>query len=974
MKKISKKVISLILSVLMVASVLPSFAVTALADTNDLGLVAEYFVDSDLSKDNTGNGNTMTKVENVEWATTWMSDRDGAYFNNLGTSIALKNDLLKNTGVTAETGFSISFYGFKYATGNWRRFIDLCNGTDSYTFITASGLVGMKEPGTGDRTNLASGKESADTTWNKYLLTCDLTGAKVYRDGELIAQASYENNTSWLNAMINGADLQVGVSAFSGDEKLDGVIRELRVYDRACTPADLDSASVENYINNRIERAIPETFTAQAWHGTSVANGAYSNVVWHAYNQTAWGDAGSSVAGFKYNKIDMPNNLVLAYDGVNDVTQPVVFEWKTDGNSYMQTLFPRNNEPDLTEFRSWWHGYTDADWNAFNYNTDKEFVGYAPYQDKKSGKQDNKNTTRFMYNKLYYKGTGNTDTYYDIIQNLNFDLYAGNNGNDGSYWDNDLSSKGLSYVLNYKPVYDILSTKDYATAIANKQYYTVDSFNAFYDAVKKVATLDVNGYFENENGSTVEANVIAAANAIKTTVNAYNTAKDSLVCTHNYGKVTVNNVTTYTCSVCGDSYTVDKTALASAITEAETVKADKEYDVKYTSTSKHAFETALASAKTALADEEITQADVNTATSNLTTAKNGLAAAKYSVTVNVINADTDDIIGGDYDTVAYGKEYKYYYVIPAEEGKDTPAYVFYKWTKTVGLDTTRLNNTDTSLDEVVKGDVEYNLYLLPSSAVQGDSETSTTTRVRFLDKANRTIDISTAEQGATITAEEFGIEAPAVAFYNFARWECVYGNPDQVGITEVVFKAVYTFNNTEANMCNIVSKDASVKVNGAASAKVGYDTLVALTGADAYAYCDAEGNIISAINGTTIYAPHKTTIYVTKVETAQLASATVTGYFCSETKMQGATPYKTLTVNSQYYVPAEATASECGIMVSRNGDKWTKVKSTAQGTNHEYSIAMNYSSPYTLKVKAYVVVGEDTFESDVEEIQLDAID
>lgn len=425
---------------------------------------------------------------------------------------------------------------------------------------------------------------------------------------------------------------------------------------------------------------------------------------------------------------------------------------------------------------------------------------------------------------------------------------------------------------------------------------------------------------------------------------------------HNYVPTVDGYITTFKCDSCDDSYVVDKTALAAAVTTANAVKAENDYNAKYQATSKQTFENALVQVSNAIGVLIETQAEVDEFTSSLQSAQTNLQLQQNRITVKVVNAETYDVIESQNMDVTYGDTFEYAYAIPNGEGKyaDLPAYIFYKWTK----GDTKLTSIDTSIEDVARGDATYHLYLLPFKATQEDVS-SIQTRVRYLDKSNKTVDVRYTESGVAITSNSFAVTAPEVPFYAFAGWELVFGDETNPGDREVVYKATYVYNESNANKCDIIAFDQSeVKVNGVNQVKVGYDTKVELTGASKYAYCDENGNILSAINGNTIYAPHKNVVYITKVDVEQSISTLVTGNFITD---NGA--YKTLTVNAQYYIPDGTDADECGILVSKNGVNWTKVKSSLQGENHEYSIAMNYSIPGELYVKSYVTVGENTVES-----------
>lgn len=998
MKKVTKRVISIFLSVLMLISAVPAFSLTACADTEKkVGLIAEYFSGSDLSMDYSGNGNSVNPQNLVWWTDaekpgTWgVNGRDAVCFNNQGTnkqSTVVINDAFKNKGVTAESGFSISWYGYAYANDNWRRFFDLCTSSDdTYTFVTVEGITGIRKSGSGDTTSTPANK-SAVTTWYKYLLSCDTNGATLYRDGVEVAHANYGDNGNWMEKMINEADLKVAQSAYSNDSWLNGLISEMRLYDTACTPADIEGVTREamasNYVEKRIINATPEVFNAPAYHDAYVATGGYSNVVWHTANSTDWGTkVKENNAGFKEAGINLATNIVLAYDGKNAACLPTTFEYYTTNNSNrMKTLFPNWNDVDVMEFRDYWHGFYDNDWTVYRYNETGNITGYAAGIDLESDIQSNSKTKRFIYNKLYYKGTGNTDTYYEVIKNLQFDLWAkkGSNG----YGDNAFQSNAVIYVLNYKPVYDIIDSKDYNAYAAKSNLYTAESFAAYKTAYANLVNLNVTGYFDDATTSNVESKVQAAANAIKTAVAAYNTAEANLVCTHiggtatcqakavctncgeaygdladhDYAKTTDGYVTTYTCKYgCGDSYTVDKTALASAITVAQAEMSQSFYEGKYTSASRNAFETALEKAIAARDDDEVTdEATIDAKAAAI--AIGNLKVAKYSVSVNVVYEDdkygAGVSISGD-GSYEYGETAGLYANInQITEGRYSGAdeYIIYKWVKTVNGQDIKLGTNAKNVYDVVTDSATYTCYVIKYDASSDDGTEKT--RVRYLDKSNNTIGIDYAEIGSVVSPS---CEYPEIPFYDFAGWECVYGDPENVGLQEVAFKATYTYSKVASNKCQIVGLNG-VNVEGKTTYEAYYDELVTLTGSETgYAYADENGVIISAITGDQIYAPHNNkTIYIIAltVEEAEKANTLITGHIMNANK---------LTLNVQSYVPEGATLVETGIVASKKvADPAIGVTGCSSiaaqnvGSKGEFSMTMGFTlTGDTVHFKSYVI-------------------
>lgn len=1028
---------------------------TSTGKVENVGLIAEYFTDSDVTLDHTGNGHNLSNGGVAWWNAAdhlgeWGSyGEDCAYFN--GSSSAQVNDLLKNTGVTTSTGFAVEFMGFVYNNEEARRYIDL--GTSETLQWTGSGLQDTST-GNYDASYVAlgaSGKLFAKTSssnwdantgglasyyreWHKFLVTVSKDEVSYYCDGALIT--TLDSSEELVADLINNGDLKFGKSSFAGDAKMDGLMKNVRVYDHACAPTDVAGLSKETMIANNAANWMQnsgadvitwlkdnaatssvKTATANAYFYTNEEAGYYSNVLYGSQDVNWSSDyvtIGSSDPKLKF-KYSTPSNVVMMYDGINDAYYGVKAEMRTSTNnsnsSKRRTLnYISSNNSNFSFRENWKCVKSQDDWNQWMSQGFNGETGFTNENRTNLGDIYNlKDSSWFLYNKLYVNN--------DI--NFNGGYYVKETPSAHALWNSDtqgdFGNTASIYAINYKPIaekYDAVKNM-VATVIADEDDYCSTGLASFYKAAYNVLSLDPNSYFAGIDDSQVESAVQSCASAISTAAaklsvattepvkHSWNdgeittpaTCQDKGVKTytcancgdtytedvdpveHNYVMTSENDVYTFTCNAgCNDSYTIDKSALAAAIVSANAIKNADDYKSKYTLASRSNFESALADAK-AVMEADVTaqtQDTINAAVSALETAENALEATGLAISFQVVDSESNAVL----DTFApsdvqFGDTLTYNYVIETEtEGvyAGLPKYTVYKWVRTVKSADEKLSNASSSIEIVATASATYTLYVLPFA---GSNEVEDQTRVRYLDKSNKTIDVKYVATGSQVTPDA-DVEAPAVPFYTFAGWEKVFGNDESADSREVVFKATYVFDDTEANKCNIVAV-GDIKVNNKASDKVGYDMLVTLSGADAYAYCDEAGNIISAITGTTIYAPHSEVIYVTKLETELPASTLVTGDFITD---NGA--YKTLTVNAQYYVPADKTADECGIVVSKTvatpeigATGCTKVKSNVQGANHEYSIAMNYSVPGTLYVTPYVIVNGETVYGNAVEITLE---
>lgn len=455
---------------------------------------------------------------------------------------------------------------------------------------------------------------------------------------------------------------------------------------------------------------------------------------------------------------------------------------------------------------------------------------------------------------------------------------------------------------------------------------------------------------------------------------------------HNYGEPKYDaetNSDRFTCQICGNIYSkavADMSALKANITALETAINVDDAAYKYDATALAAAKEKLDEAKAYVANDNNRYAsiqDVNAMSTSVGTAYTKLTVdglAKYSQTFIIRkddgNGKTEDIatFTNGYENLAYGSTVEFNdYTIPTINDGSTltglPMYAVYKWVKIVNGVEQKLAATDVQISDVVKGETTYICYVLDFKATD---ETQKTTRVRYLDKSGNTIKFDTATVGEPYTRKDTSI-APIIPYYNCTGWEPLFGDETNVGTRELVYRAIYTFNETEANRCTIVGLPG-VYVNGTTGTPgytAYYDEKIQLTGADKYAYANADGSIIAPINESYIFAPHLNgvdkTIYITKVETPITeAKSIVTGVFTTHADPT----YNYLVINAQYYLPEGAKAVEAGAVIGKYNNADTlkigsalKVVSDTQGDNHEYSLQMSYSKNKTgtLYARSYLI-------------------
>ncbi len=295
---------------------------------------------------------------------------------------------------------------------------------------------------------------------------------------------------------------------------------------------------------NVMEVWSPATYDAKVYHCNDDTVGGYSNVLWSSGSETnnttnrsgnAVGSDSFMEIGHEQYKFAVPDTVVYIYDGINDVYGPVVLEtlctksWGSSQDEYIYTVYPTDEFTDLFDLQSSWLGWTDNSENSDAYlywpgttvtsdsYTDTIYYQYIEDSTYSTEVQSNGDHHRFWWNKIYYVGTGNTDTYYDMVQNISY----GVNSKNGS---GTVYSTGTQYVINYAPVLSYISTYagELSTAFAENSIsdYMYGGLSDIFEALDAFTnyTTSPNNYdYDND----VDVAVKIAAYKIKEVVSEY---------------------------------------------------------------------------------------------------------------------------------------------------------------------------------------------------------------------------------------------------------------------------------------------------------------------------------------------------------------------------------------------------------------------------------------------------------------------
>ena len=159
-----------------------------------------------------------------------------------------------------------------------------------------------------------------------------------------------------------------------------------------------------------------------------------------------------------------------------------------------------------------------------------------------------KNNRKYWSNYMSYTGTGNSDTYYDVVTNPTFDVQADyttswsimgfqNWANNSNSTFTTAGNNQQFYVLNYAPLKNLLESDEFKSnfndVVNNEWKYDVDSLNAYYAMYKDMIDFDL----ASQDYSS-EENIAAVATKIKNFVNNYSaepTVKKEFTVTFNMG-------------------------------------------------------------------------------------------------------------------------------------------------------------------------------------------------------------------------------------------------------------------------------------------------------------------------------------------------------------------------------------------------------------------------------------------------------
>ena len=310
---------------------------------------------------------------------------------------------------------------------------------------------------------------------------------------------------------------------------------------------------VPSNLNANTANTSPKTFTASSYFGTAVVPGYQGNVIYCSKSVALDEDTDNYLG----KKMCVPKNTVMAYNGATDTYMPVFAGFYATTNSNVQMCYVTLNWGSNPFSIDSWTGYINKSLDntagvlkdspsELSVTKSETLLNYQSHDANRVSfvQGDHGNGDYYWWTKMKYTGTGNSDTYYDKYTNPVFQY-----GHRNEYWGwkNRTVNKTVSntnvYVVNYKPVYDVLSNSRrvnslggnytfkelYNKVFGRENYYTVSSLNKYYDAVSKLIAIDPQSYLADATDSDVESKVVELSSKIKAAYDNYISAAQGLV-------------------------------------------------------------------------------------------------------------------------------------------------------------------------------------------------------------------------------------------------------------------------------------------------------------------------------------------------------------------------------------------------------------------------------------------------------------
>ena len=442
-----------------------------------------------------------------------------------------------------------------------------------------------------------------------------------------------------------------------------------------------------------------------------------------------------------------------------------------------------------------------------------------------------------------------------------------------------------------------------------------------------------------------------------------------------------------TCSACDtDTRTViDANAYIAAQEQANATKSDPSYNKKFDQADRDKFEQSIKN-NTIDLNQPTTQDALNNAATGLSEANTVInsKAKFFTVKVQAIVNDAPQKAQDLDDNVLYGTPF----TVDATELKGTGYVSNWEIVDQLTNGSTKVYSAMDTIDFTVTSDTLVKVYIADKP-----TDGKNYTKVTLYNQFNKVYNVSYVLDTSSIDLSQEvlmlngnPVKAPTVPFYKFSNW-AVKSSPSG----EYNLAPQYTFIENSASYSQINGVNGAM-VNGVTQLTSKYDSLVTLTGGEAYAIVsDASASkVITYLSGSQMHVPHNAKVFVAVVDKAMLNTATsgITGALVID-KAEYGLGKKAATFNCAFNLPADATLIECGAIgtiksaVGTNENDFVigntgvvKFKSDRHSFLNEYSIEFisRFAPNTTFYGRSYIVykdsTGEHTIYGNVAELAL----
>ena len=571
MKNLSKKIISLMLALIMAMPMMFALPQTASAAAGDGKILEWNFTGSSKptissptasvndSYDQTVSSTYGSATLNLHnWSTgdrhfhydndtEGMKSTDGvASLRNLSSYLADGKDIDIQFTMSVNGNTTASNKGVFAIGSNFDDYSTTANNANDLVYLSNTGDMRYRSTSSNTDIHLNGTSSVTQNSYFNYRIYFTYSSHKIdiYRNNILIGSVTNgEIDKNDFVCLVIGTHIPNNFGNFA--------IKKLSISQYASSEqADFSNFSAESTVASSSIKA----FNGTAYIYSSAATGGYTTgtVVHHTTGNTDYSN--SQNVAYMDHCYYAPKNLVLAYDGTKTLTFPVAFGQKRQNGDHTQKIHDVSLQSGTNlALQQNWRGYTDmsgsysttnAPWSGMSGSSQINYV----YNSSSSYVQpDNNNTWRAYANFITYTGKvnnnndGSVNTSANYFEKLGSMVFRYRGEFKKTSWgkttypveEKDVTISGYSvYILNYKPIYDILKSSTPTTVNVNgnknirdlRTYlltgdgswmYTNASRAEALRRINAVGEVDPNAYGYNSDAST---DVALCANEIK---NAY---------------------------------------------------------------------------------------------------------------------------------------------------------------------------------------------------------------------------------------------------------------------------------------------------------------------------------------------------------------------------------------------------------------------------------------------------------------------